>query len=162
VTNTVDPLAGSYFLEHLTDEMERGARAYFERIDALGGVEAAIEEGFFAREIGDASYQQQREIDASERFIVGVNAFQGEAPRVPLQLVDPGRRGPVGAPGARARRARRRRGPRRARRAAERRRRRPQHHARVHGLCAHAFCTLGEQMDVLRDVYGVYEEPVAV
>src|SRR5690606_32429446 len=56
VTNTIDPLAGSYYLESLTDEMERRTIAYFEQIDALGGVEQAIEEGFFAREIGDASW----------------------------------------------------------------------------------------------------------
>jgi methylmalonyl-CoA mutase, N-terminal domain len=162
VTNTVDPLAGSYFLEHLTDEMERGARAYFERIDALGGVEAAIEEGFFAREIGDASYQQQREIDAQQRLVVGVNAFQGEAPEVPLQLVDPA---VAEVQLERLARVRAERDDAAARAALDELR-----SAAVDGrntmpafmACAHAFCTLGEQMDVLRDVYGVYEEPVAV
>src|SRR5690606_14284129 len=89
VTNTVDPLAGSYYLESLTDEMERRTLAYFEQIDALGGVEAAIEEGFFAREIGDASWLQQREIDEKRRLVVGVNAFEHDHPEVPIQLVDP-------------------------------------------------------------------------
>ena len=72
VANTVDPLAGSYYLETLTDEMERQCLAYFDQIDALGGVEGAIDAGFFAKEIGDASYQQQREIDNKERLIVGM------------------------------------------------------------------------------------------
>ena len=71
VTNTIDPLAGSYYLESLTDEMERQCLAYFDQIDDLGGVEKAIDAGFFAQEIGDASWQQQREIDSKQRIIVG-------------------------------------------------------------------------------------------
>src|SRR5207237_5991767 len=57
VTETIDPLAGSYYLEHLTDKMERGARRYFERVDEQGGVLACIENGFFQREIADAAFE---------------------------------------------------------------------------------------------------------
>jgi methylmalonyl-CoA mutase N-terminal domain/subunit len=75
VTNVVDPLGGSYFIEALTDELERQAEAYFKQIDEYGGVVEAIEAGFFQREIADASYRYQRSLESKERIIVGVNAF---------------------------------------------------------------------------------------
>jgi methylmalonyl-CoA mutase, N-terminal domain len=162
VTNTVDPLAGSYYLEHLTDEMERQARVYFEQIDAQGGVEAAIESGFFAREIGDASYQQQRESDAKTRITVGVNAFRTESAQMPVLLVDPQ---VVDVQLRRIERVRAERDPAAARDAlALLRAAAAAGHNTMPAFmaCAHAFCTLGEQMDVLREVYGVYEESVQV
>src|SRR5205814_6354523 len=76
VTNTVDPLGGSYFVEALTKQMQQQARDYFERIEGLGGMLAAIEAGFFRREIADAAFVYQREVDARRKLIVGVNAFQ--------------------------------------------------------------------------------------
>jgi methylmalonyl-CoA mutase N-terminal domain/subunit len=162
VANTVDPLAGSYFVESLTDEMERQCLAYLQRIDDLGGVEAAIEDGFFAREIGDASWQQQREIDSKERIIVGVNEFTGEFPEVPVQLVDPQ---VVQVQEQRLARVRSERNPEAAAAALGQLR-----EAAVQGsntmpafmAAAEAYCTLGEQMDVLREVYGIYEEPVLI
>jgi methylmalonyl-CoA mutase, N-terminal domain len=75
VTNVVDPLGGSYFVEALTDEMERQAEAYFDQIAEYGGVIEAIEAGFFQREIAEASYRYQRSIETRDRIIVGVNAF---------------------------------------------------------------------------------------
>jgi methylmalonyl-CoA mutase N-terminal domain/subunit len=75
VTNVVDPLGGSYFVEALTDELERQAEAYFAQIAEYGGVIEAIEAGFFQREIADASYRYQRSIETRDRIIVGVNAF---------------------------------------------------------------------------------------
>ena len=75
VTNTVDPLAGSYFIEHLTNRMEEGAREYFRKLDAMGGMLAAIERGFPQREILEASQHYQEEIDRKERIIVGVNEY---------------------------------------------------------------------------------------
>src|SRR5271166_3330816 len=75
VTNVIDPLGGSYFVENLTDEMERQAEAYFEQIEAYGGVIEAIEAGFFQHEIADASYRYQRSLESKDRIIVGVNAF---------------------------------------------------------------------------------------
>ena len=75
VDNTVDPLAGSYFIEHLTNRMEEGAREYFSKLDAMGGMLAAIERGFPQREILEASQRYQGEIDRKERIIVGVNEY---------------------------------------------------------------------------------------
>jgi methylmalonyl-CoA mutase N-terminal domain/subunit len=162
IGHTVDPLAGSYYLEHLTDEIENRCLAYFDQLDALGGVEAAIETGFFAREIGDASYQQQREVDRQERFVVGVNSFVEEHPEIPLQLVDSEvERVQI----ERLERVRRERDPRKVTGALAELR-----DAAVDGkntmpaflAAAHAFCTVGEQMDVLRQVFGAYEEPVTI
>jgi methylmalonyl-CoA mutase N-terminal domain/subunit len=75
VTNTIDPLGGSYFVEALTDEMERQAYDYFRRIDELGGMVAAVKENFPQREIADASYELQCEMDAGRRIVVGVNGY---------------------------------------------------------------------------------------
>jgi methylmalonyl-CoA mutase, N-terminal domain len=87
VTNTVDPLGGSYFLEALTKQMEQQARTYFERIEQLGGMIPAIETGFFRREIADAAFTYQREVDAKRKLIVGVNAFQ-EAEEKPIEILN--------------------------------------------------------------------------
>jgi methylmalonyl-CoA mutase N-terminal domain/subunit len=76
VTNTIDPLGGSYFVEALTDELERQAYEYFKQIEGLGGVVKAIEEGFQMREIADASARYQREVEGQQRYIVNVNAFE--------------------------------------------------------------------------------------
>ena len=75
VTNTADPLGGAYFVEKLTDEMEAAAYDYFHRIDELGGMVEAIKNGFPQREIADAAFRYQREVDAGERIVVGVNRF---------------------------------------------------------------------------------------
>lgn len=89
VTNTVDPLGGSYFVEALTDRLEAEARAYIARIDDLGGVVAAIEAGFPQREIADAAYRYQREIDGGRKTIVGLNKYVSEdATRPEILKVD--------------------------------------------------------------------------
>src|ERR1700742_3921564 len=75
VTNTTDPLGGSYYVETLTDEMEKAAYSYFERIDELGGMVEAIKQSFPQREIADASYKYQREVDGKQRIVVGVNDY---------------------------------------------------------------------------------------
>ncbi|MGV9169207.1 MAG: acyl-CoA mutase large subunit family protein [Promethearchaeia archaeon] len=88
--NTIDPLAGSYYVESLTDELEEEAYEYFDKIDAMGGVIPAIEQGFFQREISKASYRYQREIDTEERIVVGVNKFKAEEePEIPVLKIDP-------------------------------------------------------------------------
>ncbi len=90
VTNTVDPLGGSYAIEALTDRMERQAYDYFRRIEALGGVIPALEVGFFQQEIADAAYNYQREIDEKRRVVVGINEYVDQEPlRVPLLQIDP-------------------------------------------------------------------------
>ena len=86
VTNTVDPLGGSYFVESLTKQMRQQAEVYFDRIHELGGMIPALESGFFRREIADAAFQYQREVDAKHKLIVGVNAFQ-QADEKPLETL---------------------------------------------------------------------------
>lgn len=86
VTNTVDPLGGSYFLETLTRQMRQQAEQYFARIEELGGMLAGIDAGFFRREIADAAAAYQREIDAQHKLIVGVNAFQ-QPEQQPIELL---------------------------------------------------------------------------
>jgi len=90
VANTADPLGGSYFVETLTDETETAARAYFGKVEDLGGVIPAIEAGFFQREIADAAYVYQREIDEHDRTIVGVNDYVMDEPlEIPILDMDP-------------------------------------------------------------------------
>jgi methylmalonyl-CoA mutase N-terminal domain/subunit len=90
VPHVIDPLGGSYFVEALTDEMERDAEAYFRRIDELGGVVRAIEEGFFQREITRAAYEYQRALSEKRKIVVGVNNFvnAGEKLEIPLLEID--------------------------------------------------------------------------
>jgi methylmalonyl-CoA mutase, N-terminal domain len=90
VVNTIDPLGGSYYVEHLTNELERQAYAYFDRIEQLGGVVAAIKENFFQAEIADAAFRYQQEVESEQRVIVGVNRYQTEGqPEVEIHRVDP-------------------------------------------------------------------------
>src|SRR5207302_191459 len=88
--NTIDPLGGSYYVEHLTSELERQAYEYFDRIEQLGGVIPAIEENFFQREIAEASYRYQSEVEAKQRIIVGVNRYELDEEQ-PLEIlrIDP-------------------------------------------------------------------------
>ncbi|MCA9838361.1 MAG: methylmalonyl-CoA mutase family protein [Trueperaceae bacterium] len=162
VANTIDPLAGSYFLESLTNQMEKQCMDYFGQIDALGGVEKAIDLGFFAQEIGDASYQQQREIDSKERLVVGVNAFETEAATVPIELVDPKVAEVQKARLAKVRAERNELEARKALKQLEEAAKKGLNTMPAFMDCARAYCTLGEQMDILREVYGVYEEPVYI
>ncbi|MDQ7778573.1 MAG: methylmalonyl-CoA mutase family protein [Planctomycetota bacterium] len=90
VTNTADPLAGSYFIESLTTRLEEEAEEYFKRVDDLGGVVPAIERGFFQREIAAAAYKYQRDIETKDHIIVGLNDFvDSEAPDIELLRIDP-------------------------------------------------------------------------
>jgi methylmalonyl-CoA mutase N-terminal domain/subunit len=90
VTSTADPLGGSYFVESLTDEMERAAYGYFSRIDELGGMVEAIKRGFPQREIADAAFRYQQEVDSRQRIVVGVNDYRldGEE-EIPTLRIDP-------------------------------------------------------------------------
>jgi methylmalonyl-CoA mutase N-terminal domain/subunit len=90
VVNTIDPLGGSYYVEHLTNELERQAYEYFARIDALGGAVEAIKENFFQREIAEASFRYQAEVEAKQRIIVGVNRYELDDEQ-PLEIlkIDP-------------------------------------------------------------------------
>jgi methylmalonyl-CoA mutase, N-terminal domain len=163
VANTVDPLGGSYFVEALTDRMEREANDYFRRIDEQGGVVAAIRSGFFQREIADAAYRYQLEIDRGERQVVGVNAHQVKAPlTIPILKMD--------AEGERRHLARlaRTRAERDSALVAERLavlRAAAQGEQNVMPAmldCVRAYATLGEMCDVLREVFGIHQETVVV
>ncbi len=86
VTTTIDPLGGSYFIEDLTNRMEAAAEAYFQEIDARGGVLACIESGYLQSEIADAAFRYQQQLDRGERVVVGVNAFTSEDDQAPPLL----------------------------------------------------------------------------
>jgi methylmalonyl-CoA mutase, N-terminal domain len=89
VTNTIDPLGGSYFVEALTDRMETAAYEYFRKIDELGGMVEAIKQNYPQREIADASFRYQCEVDAGKRIIVGVNRYQSADTPLPILRIDP-------------------------------------------------------------------------
>jgi methylmalonyl-CoA mutase N-terminal domain/subunit len=90
VANLIDPLAGSYYVEWLTDRMEEEAEKYFKKIEEMGGVIAAIEKGFFQREIADSAYRYQKEIESKKRVIVGINEYiEEEKLEIPLLKVGP-------------------------------------------------------------------------
>ena len=163
VANTVDPLGGSYFVEALTDRMERECLEYFRRIDEQGGVVAAIRSGFFQREIADAAYRYQQEIDRGERGVVAVNRYAAPAPlEIPILQMDPeGEARHM----ARLRRVRATRDEAlvRARLAAlETAARGDANMMPAIMDCVRAYATLGEMCDVLRTVFGVYQETVVV
>jgi methylmalonyl-CoA mutase N-terminal domain/subunit len=158
VTNTVDPLGGSYFVETFTRQMEQEAHKYFDRIEELGGMIPAIEAGFFRREIADAAFQYQKEIDSGRKLIVGVNAFQEteEKPIDILQIDDRPEREQV----TRLRELKKKRDAEAVRRSLDQIR-------RVAGTrdnlmpslltAAEARCTVGEIMNALADVFGRYD-----
>ena len=88
--DTVDPLAGSFYVEEMTDRIEQGAREYIDRIDKIGGAVAAVEQGFIQREIQESAYAYQRAVEKGDRIVVGVNKFQiEEPPFTDILRVDP-------------------------------------------------------------------------
>ncbi len=161
VTNTVDPLAGSYFIEALTDETERQALAYITQIRELGGVLECIRNGFFQKEIAEASYRFQREVDEKERVIVGVNDYVMEGPlTVPTLYVDPAKERVHLDRLERVRRERDNEAASVALAALEKAARGTENTMPYILDCARAYCTLGEIMGVFRTVFGEYTEAV--
>ena len=161
VTNTVDPLAGSYFVESMTDRMEDEVYEYFGKIDALGGVIPAIEAGFFQRELAEAAFRYQREIDTGQRTVVGVNEYATDEPlAIPLLEMDPkGERRQI----ERLNRVRRERD----NQAVEKYLAALEDTARGEDNLMYpimdavrAYATLGEIMGVFRRVFGEYREPM--
>src|SRR5215472_6697994 len=169
VAQTVDPLAGSYFLEKLTLDMEKGAFDYFDRLDAMGGMVKAIENGFPQKEVAEASYQYQRAVEAKEKIVVGANDFTIEETQPETLYIDE----------SVARRQTEKLKALRARRNSDEVRRtldalkgaaaqepvvRPD--GRISDAntmpfivdCVRAYATVGEICEALRDVYGTYEE----
>jgi methylmalonyl-CoA mutase N-terminal domain/subunit len=159
VVNTIDPLGGSYYLEHLTSELERQAYEYFERIAELGGVIPAIEENFMQREIAEASYRYQSEVEAQQRVIVGVNRYRVED-ETPLEIlrVDPALEQKQ-IERVRAVRARRDSAAVEAALAELERAARGDANLMEPILaCSRAYVTMGEMCDALRSVWGVWRE----
>lgn len=159
VANVVDPLGGSYFLEKLTLEMEEGAERYFETIDRMGGMVAAIEQGFPQREIAESAYRFQQAVEAHDKIIVGVNGFvdETEAP-VPILYID------ESAAESQLRRLDQIRGRRDAGRVSKalealRTAARGSDNTMYPLLdCVRAYATVGEMCDALRQVWGEWEE----
>ena len=160
VTNTVDPLGGSFFVEAQTDRIEAQAYEYFRRVEELGGVIPAIEKGFFQSEISDAAYRYQREIDAGVRRIVGVNAYEEKKPlTIPILEMDP--RG-YDRQVVRLSEVRKTRDNGRVGQTLDRLRVACQgtENTMPHIMEAvHAYATLGEIIGVMKEVFGTYEEP---
>ena len=163
VTAVVDPLGGAYFVERLTRDLEAGARDYFQRIDELGGMVPAIEQGYPQREIADSAYRFQREVEAGERNIVGVNYLTDETDTgVRTLYID---EHVAAAQGARLDALRATRDGAAVERTLDRLR-----HAaiRTDNLmpplleAVRAYATVGEMCDALRDVWGEYEEAASV
>ncbi|HEY3165389.1 MAG TPA: methylmalonyl-CoA mutase family protein [Candidatus Limnocylindrales bacterium] len=168
VANTIDPLGGSWFVEALTNQTEREVWRYLDEIDRRGGMVPAIAAGYPQHEIADAAYRYQREFDAGERRVVGVNAYVDEAeqPPIPVLSVPPGS---FEAQMARLERTRRERDAAAVESAlaglrdAASRPGSSDTNLMPHFIrCAAAYATLGEQCAVLRGVFGEYREPVLV
>jgi methylmalonyl-CoA mutase N-terminal domain/subunit len=163
IASTVDPFAGSYYIEALTAEIERRAQAYLDRIEAMGGMLRAIEEGFVQREIGEAAYREQQAVESGRRIVVGVNRFQRADEQPPALLK-------VDAAVLKRQRSRL------ARVRAERDRERVQTMLSALGDaagggqnllprildCVRAYATVGEICDTLRSRFGTYRPPVVV
>jgi methylmalonyl-CoA mutase N-terminal domain/subunit len=158
VTNTPDPLGGSYFVERLTLDMEQAAGDYFRRIDEMGGMIAAIEKGFPQSEIANASYQYQRAVETKEKLVVGVNAFQSQDQPIELLQIDPAAEEHQVKKLA-ALRARRDNGRVRKTLDALRRAAEGKENTMLFILDAvRAYATLGEICDAFRGVFGSYKE----
>jgi methylmalonyl-CoA mutase N-terminal domain/subunit len=160
VVNTIDPLGGSYYLEQLTNELERQAYDYFDRIEKLGGVIPAIKENFFQREIAEASFRYQSEVEKEQRVIVGVNRYvQSDEQPLEILRIDPALETKQIA---RVQALRARRDSAAVETALARLKddaAKPDRNLMPPILdAARAYTTMGEMCDALRDVWGVWRE----
>jgi len=161
VANTIDPLAGSYYVEALTNEMEEEAYKYFDRVEALGGVLEAIEKGFFQKEIANAAYRYQKEIEEKRRIIVGVNEYvlEGEEIKIPVLKIDPEvEKKQI----ERLNRVRRERDNKKVQEALDKLRKASEGDENVMPYVVEAvkaYASIGEICDVWREVFGEWEEP---
>jgi methylmalonyl-CoA mutase N-terminal domain/subunit len=163
VTNTIDPVAGSYAIEHLTDEIEGGAVAYLSRIEAMGGMLKAIESGFVQAEIQKSAYDFQRAVESREQIVVGVNDFIAEEARtIPTLRIEPEiERSQIG----RLNVLRAKRDFARTKSAlAELQRRASTTENLLPAILAavESYATVGEISDALRRVFGEYQESVVI
>jgi len=163
-TNTIDPVAGSYYLETLTNEMEQKAMDYIQKVDDMGGAIVAIEKGFFQKEIADSAYKYQREIDEKKRTIVGVNDYQieGRESHIELLRVDPKAEEEqlLGL-----QKLRRERNSKKVEETLNKLRHSAEKKANLMPMiidAVKAYATLGEICEVLRKVYGEYKELIVI
>ena len=163
VANTVDPLGGSYFVEALTDQMEQGALDYFRRIDEVGGVLPGIDQSFFQREIAEAAFHYQRQLEIKEKVMVGVNEFTNDqAVDIPILKIDPD------VERSQVRRLKELKAGRNARRLAEtlsELQRAAQRGENVMPYILEAvrsYATVQEISDAMKAVFGTYREPTFV
>ena len=160
VPNTVDPVGGSYYIEWLTDKMEEETYRYWDRVEKLGGVISAIEKGFFQREIAEAAYKYQKEIDEKKRIIVGVNDYKlDETIEIPiLKMDEKGEERQIN----RLKSLRKNRNNQKVERNLDKLKKAAQGKENLMPYildCVHSHATLGETCQVLRDVFGEYKEP---
>ncbi len=164
VANVVDPLAGSYYVEWLTDEMEKGANEYFKQIEEIGGVIAGIESGFFMKEIADSAYRFQQKLDSGDRVFVGLNAFTEQAKGANIDILKIG-------PEYEVRQTERLK-------SLKARRNNEQVVNTIDALkkamrsgdntfplildCVKAYATMGEICDAMREVWGAYRETAVI
>lgn len=160
VTDTVDPVGGSYYIEWLTDKMEEETYQYWDKVEKLGGVLPAIEKGFYQREIAEAAYKYQKEIDENKRIIVGVNDYKMDEPiEIPiLEMDEKGEERQIN----RLKKLRKDRNNTKTEKNlnALRKAAKGDENLMPYILdCVHLYATLGETCQVLRDVFGEYVEP---
>ncbi|MCZ6485336.1 MAG: methylmalonyl-CoA mutase family protein, partial [Acidobacteria bacterium] len=160
VPQVADPLGGSYFVEALTNEMEEGARKYFEKIDAMGGMITAIEKGFPQKEIQEASYQYQKAVESKEKIVVGVNEFAlDQAPPIETLQVNPTLQEHQVR---RLKRLRARRSTAAVRRTLSELKEAARSDQNLMPFLVDTvkeYATLGEMCDTLKEVFGTYQEP---
>ena len=159
VADTVDPLAGSYYVETLTNEIFERAEAYISKIDEMGGAVAAVEKGYIQREIQDSAYRYQREIEQEERIVVGLNRFQVEEEKPGgLLRVDPAvRTSQIG----RLKNLRSKRDDERLKKTLSELKKGAKGNDNLMPLILEAvktYATLGEICNVLREVFGEYQQ----
>ena len=161
VVNTIDPLAGSYFVEALTNRIESEAEAYFDEIDRRGGVMACIEEGYLQRELARAAYIYQQEIDSKERVIVGVNDYilENEKIEIPILVIDPDVEAKQRASIAKAKSIRNDARVKEKLESLRQAARDGKNKMPFLIECVREYCTLGEMCLAMQDVYGDYIEP---
>src|SRR5205085_2218648 len=169
VAHTVDPLGGSYFLEKLTLDMEKGAFDYFAKMDAMGGMVSAIERGYPQKEIAESSHQYQRAVEAKEKIIVGANQFVIEEKAPKILYID---ESVARHQSEKLRALKARRSNDEVRRTLDALKQAAAQEPQAAGAgkisdantmpyildCVRAYATVGEICDALREVYGIYEE----
>ncbi len=164
VTDTIDPFAGSYCMEALTNEMEERAMEYIEKIDSMGGVIAGIEKGFFQREIADSAYRYQRQLENEERILIGVNKYAIDKDWVPIELLRIKHQAEKEQVDG-LQKMRRRRDKEKSRNMLVKLRKAAEQGENLMPTiikAVKAYATLGEICDVLRDVYGEYKEQIVI